>query len=275
FDVTVTAPDGWTVLGNGVAEHQGAGRWTLAPPPPRSPDHGARAPPPRPGSTYPHHFERGALMRRDARLQTITETLRKPLPHLPAADMICGATVPDIAAARAADGTLAEECRPWAMAAVMLAHHINAALDRLGDGDQASPLARAQGAKRDGDLAGELAALRDADATLNAAPWYPARHGDIVHVAYEQAGHCPAAGETYLVESHAVLEGRQDGDDLFRLRLLAHTHAPGPETDTAAAFTVEAVDCPLYDLWFEAGPQRLTVVRDGRIVHAPAPASGV
>ncbi|MFD5100707.1 aminopeptidase N [Streptomyces albidochromogenes] len=33
FELTVTAPDGWTVLGNGIAEHQGAGRWTLAPTP--------------------------------------------------------------------------------------------------------------------------------------------------------------------------------------------------------------------------------------------------
>ncbi|MEE1811954.1 aminopeptidase N [Streptomyces sp. BE133] len=30
FELTVTAPEGWTVLGNGIAEHQGDGRWTLA-----------------------------------------------------------------------------------------------------------------------------------------------------------------------------------------------------------------------------------------------------
>ncbi|MGW0559096.1 aminopeptidase N [Streptomyces sp. NPDC003016] len=33
FALTVTAPDHWTVLGNGIAEHQGAGRWTIAPTP--------------------------------------------------------------------------------------------------------------------------------------------------------------------------------------------------------------------------------------------------
>ncbi|MBT2504530.1 aminopeptidase N [Streptomyces sp. ISL-98] len=33
FALTVTAPEGWTVLGNGNAEHHGAGRWTLAPTP--------------------------------------------------------------------------------------------------------------------------------------------------------------------------------------------------------------------------------------------------
>ncbi|MEV6160543.1 aminopeptidase N [Streptomyces sp. NPDC052052] len=33
FDLTVTAPEDWTVLGNGIAEHHGDGRWTLAPTP--------------------------------------------------------------------------------------------------------------------------------------------------------------------------------------------------------------------------------------------------
>ncbi|MFI5807054.1 aminopeptidase N [Streptomyces sp. NPDC051561] len=33
FEVTVTAPTTWTVLGNSVATHQGAGKWTLAPTP--------------------------------------------------------------------------------------------------------------------------------------------------------------------------------------------------------------------------------------------------
>ncbi|MEW2548766.1 aminopeptidase N [Streptomyces sp. NPDC047002] len=30
FDVAVTAPENWTVLGNGIATHTGGGRWTLA-----------------------------------------------------------------------------------------------------------------------------------------------------------------------------------------------------------------------------------------------------
>ncbi|MEU3652554.1 aminopeptidase N [Streptomyces sp. NPDC032161] len=33
FELAVTAPEGWTVLGNGIAEHRGDGRWTLAPTP--------------------------------------------------------------------------------------------------------------------------------------------------------------------------------------------------------------------------------------------------
>lgn len=33
FELTVTAPDGWNVLGNGIATHTGDGRWTIAPTP--------------------------------------------------------------------------------------------------------------------------------------------------------------------------------------------------------------------------------------------------
>ncbi|MEV5605868.1 aminopeptidase N [Streptomyces sp. NPDC052299] len=36
FALTVTAPEGWTVLGNGTTEHTGDGRWTIAPTPPLS-----------------------------------------------------------------------------------------------------------------------------------------------------------------------------------------------------------------------------------------------
>jgi aminopeptidase N len=36
FAVSVTAPEAWTVLGNGVAEHRGGGRWVCAPTPPIS-----------------------------------------------------------------------------------------------------------------------------------------------------------------------------------------------------------------------------------------------
>ncbi|MFF3688552.1 aminopeptidase N [Streptomyces sp. NPDC002187] len=36
FDLSVTAPEGWTVLGNGIAAHDGNGRWTCATTPPLS-----------------------------------------------------------------------------------------------------------------------------------------------------------------------------------------------------------------------------------------------
>ncbi|AGS68928.1 aminopeptidase N [Streptomyces collinus] len=36
FELTVTAPEGWTVLANGITEHLGEGRWRAAPTPPIS-----------------------------------------------------------------------------------------------------------------------------------------------------------------------------------------------------------------------------------------------
>ena len=43
-----------------------------------------------------------------------------------------------------------------------------------------------------------------------------------------------------------------------------------PEDDVkgmTGCYEAEACDDPLYTPWFEAGPQRLTIIRDGRVVH--------
>jgi hypothetical protein len=127
--------------------------------------------------------------------------------------------------------------------------------------DTRSPLEQAADAKRARDLVGELGALTGAERDLVSASWYPVRPGDLVHVHYEQAGDFPAFGETYIV-GHA-------GNELMSLKLLTHT-CPLMEDEREGAvgcFTAEAADDPLYELWFEAGPQRLTIVRDGRAVH--------
>ncbi|EYT83974.1 hypothetical protein CF54_04165 [Streptomyces sp. Tu 6176] len=126
---------------------------------------------------------------------------------------------------------------------------------------EASPLEQAHQAKRNRDLAGEVGALMSAGTALESAPWYPVRPGDLVHVHYEAAGQTPAFGETYLI-------GPEDGG-LMSMRLLAHTL---PDEESAAGgmigcFAVEAADDPIYELWVEAGPHRLTIVRDGRPVH--------
>lgn len=44
FALTVTAPEGWTVLGNGITRHTGEGRWTIAPTP-SSPPTSSPSPP--------------------------------------------------------------------------------------------------------------------------------------------------------------------------------------------------------------------------------------
>lgn len=134
---------------------------------------------------------------------------------------------------------------------------------------QGSPLAQADEAKHGGDIAGEVDVLTSWHDRLTGAPWYPVRPGDLVHVHYEQAGELAEFGETYIVG-----DAREPGDTapgLLSMVLLAHTLPDStPEDDVkgmTGCFEAEAHDDPIYDPWFEAGPQRLTVVRDGRVVH--------
>src|SRR5262249_371355 len=113
-----------------------------------------------------------------------------------------------------------------------------------------SPLAQAEDAKRRRDLVGELGALVSAGSALESAPWYPVRPGDLVHAHYEASGDNPAAGETYAVGDA--------GDGLMSLQLIAASPAMmGDPQQFAGPFDTEAADCPIYELWFEAGPQRL------------------
>lgn len=134
------------------------------------------------------------------------------------------------------------------------------------EAQQLSPLAQAEDAKRRRDLGGELGALTSAHDRLTSAPWYPVRPGDLVHVHYEAglAGVPAAFGETYVI-------GPSDTPGLLSMVLLAHTLPDTtPQDDVegmTGCFEVEDHDDPIYDLWFEGGPQRLTVVRDGRVVH--------
>src|SRR5262245_41310549 len=102
-----------------------------------------------------------------------------------------------------------------------------------------SPLAKAEEAKRRRDLAGELDALAAGQSSLEDAPWYPAKPGDVVHVRYDEVpGVMPAHGETYLVD------GEPDG--WLSMRLLASTRIPdfGPGGD----FAVEDDPNPLMDM---------------------------
>jgi hypothetical protein len=90
------------------------------------------------------------------------------------------------------------------------------------------------------------------------------RPGDLVHVAFETAGEHPAFGETYIVG--------EAGEGLLGMQLLAHTQpdtlSPAQAEGMAGWFAVDAAEDPLYEAWFEAGPHRLTIVRDGRAVHS-------
>lgn len=192
-------------------------------------------------------------MRRTEALKIITRVLKQPVEDVAAADLIYGRAMAHI------DSPTGEAPQPWAMQVDMLALRIVASLP-LVDESESSPLAQAEDAKRRRDLPGELAALQQGHTALTSAPWYPARPGDLVHVHYEAGGLSDAFGETYRVEAgeHGFLS----------MKLLCHTL---PDTEDleglVGCFAVTDDPDPLSDLWFEAGPHRLTIIRDGRPVH--------
>ncbi|WP_281155146.1 hypothetical protein [Streptomyces sp. HYC2] len=191
-------------------------------------------------------------MRRDSRLTTITEALQKMGPHASAVRLwgrAPGATGED-----GASGNV------WAADVHDVARHVYTRLyGRPDTTPTASPLAQADDAKRRRDIAGEVGALVAAGDDLTSAPWYPVRPGDLVHVHYEAGGEVPAFGETYIVDA-------EDGG-LMGMRLLANTLPDAPDEGEADWFAAKSSDDPIFELWFEAGPHRITIVRDGQVVH--------
>ncbi|MEU9349059.1 hypothetical protein AB0D74_48465 [Streptomyces sp. NPDC048278] len=203
-------------------------------------------------------------MRRDPRLEIITEAIERLIPGATPAFLTVEVqeTLPGTANP---DGTPHKHA--WTGKPEGLAEHIFTRLyGRPRPEEPLSPVAQAEDAKRRRDIVGEVGALMAAGSALESAPWYPVRPGDLVHIAYEAAGDTPASGETYIVD-----ETSGPGDvppGLMSLHLLAVSPGVPPEqAQFAGPFATEAADCPIYELWFEAGPHRLTIVRDGQVVH--------
>jgi hypothetical protein len=91
--------------------------------------------------------------------------------------------------------------------------------------------------------------------SLESAPWYPPRAGDQVYIRYSDAGARPEVGETYVVDA---------GPEGLVLRLLSHTL---PEDAVVGYYAPGLPGEPLREIWATAGPARLTIVRDYRMVH--------
>ncbi|WP_200302275.1 hypothetical protein [Streptomyces adelaidensis] len=198
------------------------------------------------------------MRRDDPRLQIITGAIERLIPGSTPAFLNVQLTETFPLSARASVNT-------WTGTPAGVAERVFTALyGRPREETVTSPLAQAEAAKRNRDLLGELSVLMSAGQDLESAPWYPCRPGDLVHVHHNAVGDVPlipAFGETYVVGDA--------GDGLLSMMLLAHSLPEGTEhaESMVGCFAVEAVDCPVYDLWFEAGPRRLTVVRDGEVVH--------
>ncbi|MFF8034887.1 hypothetical protein [Streptomyces sp. NPDC016626] len=201
------------------------------------------------------------MPRTDPRLTIITKAIEHLIPGAAPASL-------SVEVAETLPGT-GEHRHSWTGRPAALAERVFTELyGRPNATEQQSPLERAETAKRRRDIVDEIDTLMTGHYQLTAAPWYPSRPGDLVHLAYEPAGNMAASSETYLVSDA--------GDGLMSLRLLSQTF-PGLSDEEAAAmsgvFAAEAADDPLYELWFEAGPHRLTIVRDGQVVH-DGPARG-
>ncbi|MER0485093.1 hypothetical protein ABR737_43385 [Streptomyces sp. Edi2] len=126
-----------------------------------------------------------------------------------------------------------------------------------------SPLSQAWDAKRNRDLGGELGAIMGGYQALTGAPWYPSRVGDLIQVTYEPCGTVEGFREVYrVIDDPNTPEAKT-------LELVTHTSkredgffgafagepSYGPESD------------PLETAWMEAGPDRLSITRDGEVVH--------
>ncbi|MFI1030770.1 hypothetical protein [Streptomyces sp. NPDC020951] len=207
-------------------------------------------------------MHRPAVHRRDPRLEIITEAVERLIPRATPAHLTVTVTE-TLPGTANPDGT--PHKHTWTGKPEGLAVKVFTALfGRPRTEEQRSPLAQAEDAKRARDLVGELDALLAGGVALETAPWYPCRPGDLVHVHHRAVGDVPltpAFGETYIVGDA--------GDGLMSMQLLAHTLPDTVEhaADMVGCFAAEAADCPVYEVWFEAGAHLLTVVRDGRPVH--------
>lgn len=131
----------------------------------------------------------------------------------------------------------------------------------------ASPLSETDTAETSRYLPGEIRVLKEASTDLRAAPWWPLRPGDLIHIAMEQVGDIAAWGETYVIG-----QGTEHGQ--LWMRLLHHTPTDDPDLRGLAGAYAGPYDEPLYEAWFEAGPHRITVVRDGAVIpNQAAPAA--
>ncbi|MFJ2629959.1 hypothetical protein ACIO6T_43230 [Streptomyces sp. NPDC087532] len=118
-----------------------------------------------------------------------------------------------------------------------------------------SPLAQAEEAKRRRDLGGEVCALVDGHRALTEAPWYPSRPGDRLMLTLEATEHTPRTTELYEVT--------EDGTELRLVHIAPEGSAGGWYAGPPELYGADPFETP----WMEAGPDRLTITRNGAIVH--------
>ncbi|MCX4851979.1 hypothetical protein [Streptomyces sp. NBC_00893] len=127
-----------------------------------------------------------------------------------------------------------------------------------GGGAATSPLGQAGEAKRRRDIGAEVGALVGGHRALTEAPWYPSRPGDRLMVTLEAAGQSPRSTELY-----EVTEDGGDGMELCLVDVTPEGASGGWYAGPPEMYGADPVETP----WMEAGPDRLTITRDGVVVH--------
>jgi hypothetical protein len=129
----------------------------------------------------------------------------------------------------------------------------------------ASPVEQAAAAKSARDLDGEIGALMAAADDLAGQAWYPPRPGDLVHLAYDSSyGLTSPHGETYAITHAPHARATHPQDEFMDMSLLYSTY---PDSSFAGCYAVACDPDPLMEMWMKAGAHRITVVRDGVVVH--------
>ncbi|MER5503143.1 hypothetical protein ABT096_39045 [Streptomyces sp. NPDC002561] len=131
------------------------------------------------------------------------------------------------------------------------------------DSAPASPLDRAGEAKRRRDFGAEIGALVGGHQELTEASWYPSQPGDRLMVTREAAGQSPRTTELYEVVAGEAGDGDGDGLELRLIEVAPEGASGGWYAGPPEMYDTDPVETP----WMEAGPDRLTITRDGQVVH--------
>ncbi len=110
-----------------------------------------------------------------------------------------------------------------------------------------SPYAAAEEAKRRRNIGGEISALISGGDALARQPWAPLRPGDVVL--------CYLPGVVTYGQTFVAIDGQTDIDGHAMMREVSRTDEYADSSLTG-----------FYELWFEAGPHTLTVIRAGSVV---------
>jgi hypothetical protein len=151
--------------------------------------------------------------------------------------------------------------RPDRGASRLVRVYLHLRLTPLRHGGALSPLARAEAAKGLRDLPDELSALVAGERDPRAQPWYPLQPGDVALSWLPGIGH----GDTYLATRQPDAVGL-DGAPMLRQVSTTTPTARPLDVEHLGDSDGDGGGASLFELWFEAGPATLAIIRAGRVV---------